>query len=501
MVFWKTCLAAMAAFLLTACGEEERRPDPVKLVSNPAELVFETAGGTLEVSITTSIKPTVSCPDSWVSLKEGSFGSNTFKLSVTAGENTGTGSRSTSIRVAGDKQNLTIPVTQKGVPSIPVAPTTALTPEIVFNAMAPGWNMGNQMDAINGGVSGETAWGNPKCTQATMNGVKAAGFKAVRICVTWEGHVGAAPGYRIEDRWLDRVAEIVGYAETAGLVAIVNTHHDESNWQDISKAYKDADRNEKVKAEMAALWTQIAQRFKDKGDWLVFESVNEIQDGGWGWSDDFKKNPDAQYKVLNEWNQVFVDAVRATGGNNATRWLGIPGYAANPGFTIKGLKLPEDHTDANRLMVAVHDYDPFDYTLKDPLVRQWGHTADPDKRVSSNDEQAVVAVFDNLKSAYLDKGIPVYLGEMGCSRHEDADFPYQKYYMEYFCKAAADRRLPMFLWDNGATGIGSERHGYIDHGTGKLVDEKARELVDLMVKAVTEKSSSYTLESVYNSAP
>ena len=93
MVFWKTCLAAMAAFLLTACGEEERRPDPVKLVSNPAELVFETAGGTLEVSITTSIKPTVSCPDSWVSLKEGSFGSNTFKLSVTAGENTGTGSR------------------------------------------------------------------------------------------------------------------------------------------------------------------------------------------------------------------------------------------------------------------------------------------------------------------------------------------------------------------------------------------------------------------------
>ena len=134
-------------------------------------------------------------------------------------------------------------------------------------------------------------------------------------------------------------------------------------------------------------------------------------------------------------------------------------------------------------------------------MRQWGHTADPDKRVSSNDEQAVVAVFDNLKSAYLDKGIPVYLGEMGCSRHEDADFPYQKYYMEYFCKAAADRRLPMFLWDNGATGIGSERHGYIDHGTGKLVDEKARELVDLMVKAVTEKSSSYTLESVYNSAP
>jgi aryl-phospho-beta-D-glucosidase BglC (GH1 family) len=123
------------------------------------------------------------------------------------------------------------------------------------------------------------------------------------------------------------------------------------------------------------VWTQIADHFKDKGEWLVFESLNEIQDGGWGWSDAFKKDPDTQYRILNEWNQIFVNAVRATGGNNATRWLGVPGYAANPGFTITGLVLPQDCTSANRLMVAVHDYDPYEYTLRDPLVRQWGHTA------------------------------------------------------------------------------------------------------------------------------
>ena len=100
-----------------------------------------------------------------------------------------------------------------------------------------------------------------------------------------------------------------------------------------------------------------------------------------------------------------------------------------------------------------------------------------------------------------DKNIPVYLGEMGCSRHSDEDFPYQLYYMEYFCKAAADRLLPMYVWDNGATGVGSEKHGYIDHGTGAFVDEKAKTLIGLMVKAVTTKDPSYTLESVYNSAP
>ena len=215
----------------------------------------------------------------------------------------------------------------------------------------------------------------------------------------------------------------------------------------------------------------------------------------------FRKNPGAQYKVLNEWNQTFVDAVRATGGQNATRWLGIPGYACNPGFTIAGLVLPTDYTSANRLMVAVHDYDPYDYTLKDPLIRQWGHTAAADKRLSGDNEKAVVDVFDNLKAAYLDQGIPVYLGEMGCSRHTVEDLPYQRYYMEYFCKAAADRLLPMYLWDNGAKGTGSERHAYIDHGTGQFVDDEARTLVGLMVKAVTTKDPAYTLQSVYDAAP
>ena len=586
----KSILAALAILsLIISCGGTEE-PTPVKLTSTPTELSFDANGGTKDLTLTSGIKPIVTCSESWIKLNEGSYASNSMKVNVTAEAHSGTAPRTASIRVIGDKQSLMIPVsqsvpqvtltvdktsvafdryggeatltvtstqqpsassdanwcgvkvgtidsdhktqvtllaganrtttagsgtvtiqcgtekvavkiTEEAFSSIATATATALTPEQVFTAMAPGWNMGNHMDAISNGVAGETVWGNPKCTQATFDGLKAAGFKAVRICVTWEGQIGEAPGYRINEKWLGRVEEIVGYAEKAGLVAIVNTHHDESYWLDISKAYNNATQHEKVKDKIFTVWTQIARRFKDKGEWLVFESFNEIQDGGWGWSAAFQSNPSAQYKVLNEWNQVFVDAVRATGGNNASRWLGIPGYAASPTFTIPGLVLPKDYTSANRLMVAVHDYDPYNYTLNTPLVRQWGHTADKDKRCSDYDEEGVVAVFENLKSAYLDRNIPVYLGEMGCSRHNDEDFPYQKYYMEYFCKAAADRLLPMYLWDNGATGTGPEKHAYIDHGTGKFTDEKAQTLIGLMVKAVTTKDPDYTLESVYDSAP
>ena len=479
----------------------QRHPE-VELTVSKSTLSFGRSGGEETFTVTSSTQPQVTSDASWLVIETGRIDKDhhsTVKVQAGASRKTEAGAGTLTVSCGG--KSVSVAVTQEAFVTPAVAAATALTAQMVFDAMGPGWNMGNHMDAINNGVSGETVWGNPKCTQATMDGVKAAGFKAVRICTTWEGHIGPAPAYRIEDSWLNRVAEIVGYAERAGLVAIVNTHHDESYWQDINKCYNNAANHEKVKDEVFAVWTQIAERFKDKGEWLVFESFNEIQDGGWGWSEAFRKNPGAQYKVLNEWNQTFVDAVRATGGENATRWLGIPGYACNPGFTIAGLVLPTDYTSANRLMVAVHDYDPYNYTLNNPLVRQWGHTADSDKRVSGDDEGAVVAVFEQLKAAYLDQGIPVYLGEMGCSRHAVEDLPYQRYYMEYFCKAAADRLLPMYLWDNGAKGTGPEKHAYIDHGTGQFADDEARTLVGLMVKAVTTKDPAYTLQSVYDAAP
>ena len=462
---------------------------------------FDRNGGEVTLTVTSMSQPTVKADAPWIVLETGWMDKDhhtPVKIKVAPNRMTAAGSG--TVTIACGSESATVAVSEEAL-VIPSAAASAITPQMVFDAMAPGWNMGNQMDAISNGVANETVWGNPKCTQATMDGVKAAGFKAVRICTTWAGHIGSAPDYTLDQAWLGRVVEIVGYAEKAGLVAIVNTHHDENEWQNIANCYNNPAENERTEAMLFRVWTQIAERLKDKGEWLVFESLNEIQDGGWGWSDAFKKDPDAQYKVLNRWNQIFVNAVRATGGNNATRWLGVPGYAANPGFTIAGLVLPQDYTSANRLMVAVHDYDPYDYTLKDPLVRQWGHTAQSSLRPGGNNEKAVVDVFDNLKAAYLDKGIPVYLGEMGCSRHEAADFPYQKYYMEYFCKAAADRLLPMYLWDNGAKGTGSEKHAYIDHGTGQFAGEDARTLVELMVKAVTTKDPSYTLQSVYDAAP
>ena len=179
----------------------------------------------------------------------------------------------------------------------------------------------------------------PRRTQATFNGVKAAGFTSARIPVSWLKMIGPAPDYKIDETWLNRVYEVVQYAHNAGLNVIVNTHHDENHgvdndyqWLDIKNAANNAALNAQIKEKIHAVWTQIANKFKDCGDWLIMEGFNELNDGGWGWSAEFRANPAKQCNILNEWNQVFVDAVRATGGNNATRWLGVPTYAANPQF-------------------------------------------------------------------------------------------------------------------------------------------------------------------------
>jgi endoglucanase len=203
--------------------------------------------------------------------------------------------------------------------------------------------------------------------------------------------------------------------------------------------------------------------------------------------------------VYNEWQQVFVDAVRSVGGENATRFLGIPGYCTNPDLTIKNLVLPKDEA-SNRLLVAVHFYDPYEYTLN-AKYGQWGHTAQSGKKESWGDESNVTTIFGNLKAAFTDKGIPVYIGEMGCvHRSNTTEESFRKYYLEYVCKAAKEYGLAPIYWDNGSSSAGAECSGLFNRTTGAYLNNGA-DVVGVMTNAVNNTDASYTLQSVYDKAP
>ena len=512
----KRILYILSLMLMTvSCGPNDPQvEDIVKLSIDETSLEFPAEGGEQTFTVTASEQVYLVPGDEWVSAKKSTKTGNNTVVTVEVQKNTVAQARETKISVVAGEEKMYVEVSQEAGEEVSGDGGNqggnqgggAVVPENNGNLawqfaerLGIGWNMGNHFDAQNNGVSGETFWGNPKATQATFTKVKAAGFNTVRIPVTWMGHIGEAPEYKIDEAWLDRVAEVVGYAEAAGLNAIVNMHHDGADskfWLDIKTAAKNPDVQKQILEQVGAMWGQIADKFKDKGDFLIFEAFNEIHDGGWGWGAN-RNDGGKQYKCLNEWNQAFVDAVRASGGENADRILGIPAYCTNVDISLESFVMPED-TANDRLMMSVHCYDPYDYTLA-ATKNEWGHTADASKKVAGDNEGDLKRVFEKIYVNYISKGIPVYMGEFGCvNRATVREQAFQQYYLKYYAKLAKTYGVPSIIWDNGAKGAGEEHHAFIDHGTGEFCSPEAKAAIQALISSYT---NALTLDDVYRNAP
>lgn len=494
----KQTILLLLSVMLLSCSSDKSVSATLEQPTE-TELSFEGIGGTLFTYVTlANAIPELTSDQEWCVPSVAVTNADKHTIAIAVAENETTESRTAIVTISYDNVSYNITISQ--------AAQTASQDDDTLYSLGLGWNLGNQLDAYANGVSDETCWGNPKATQELFDAVKKAGYSSVRIPITWMGHIGEAPTYTIDSDWMNRVGEIVGYAENAGLKAIINIHHDGAasekgvynGWLQIGKAATDATVNTETKAKIKAIWTQIAEYFKAKGNFLIFEGFNEIHDGGWGWGDN-RNDGGKQYSVFNEWLQVFVDAVRATGGNNATRYLGIPGYDTDAEITMASLKLPTD--PANHLLVAIHYYSPYEYTLENS-VSQWGHTAASDKKVSYGDESEMKAMFQKIKEKYIDNNIPIYLGEFGCVRRSNATAElFRRYYLEYICKAAKTYNLSLIFWDNGSTVTGREASGLFNRTTGAYLNTDAENAVSAMIKGYNTTDTNYTLETVYANAP
>ena len=214
-----------------------------------------------------------------------------------------------------------------------------------------GWNLGNHFDTSNMEWG---YWDGATPQPALFQKLAAAGAKTVRVPVTWSIHMIKGTN-TLDPAYLNEVAGVADMAIAAGLNVILNTHHD---WfeTDLGSAANQKLVAKSDSAAIANLWSQVATYFANYNDQLIFETFNEVHAG-----DDWGTGSDEQFKMLNKWNQYAVDAIRGSGGNNVTRWIGVSGYAANIDLTIKNLVLPTD--PANHIMVGVHCYDPYDFCL------------------------------------------------------------------------------------------------------------------------------------------
>ena len=354
-----------------------------------------------------------------------------------------------------------------------------------------GWNLGNHFD------TSDMQWGYwdgvATITAAPFNTLAGAGAKTVRIPVTWTNHMDATN--TIDAAYLNEVKAVVDLALNAGLNVIINTHHD-SFETTLGDCANDATTAEATAALIKTLWTQVATKFQSYDERLIFEAFNEIHAG-----DNWNSGSEAENALLNEWNKIAVDAIRSTGGNNATRWIAISHYAANVDQVIANLQIPEGD---NHIIVAAHCYDPYNFCLA-PVASgtdSWGHNANASTSVSGANEEYVIAQLYKLRQAYIEKGIPCYLGEYGCVIQTTANAnAFRKYYLEFYCRVAYLAGIPMFVWDNNgkATG-GDEENGYIDHATGAYVGDP--EIVPMMIKACTSTDEdNYWFDKIWSKSP
>lgn len=326
--------------------------------------------------------------------------------------------------------------------------------------MGAGWNLGNSLEANINGVPSETAWGNPVVTQAFIDRVRAAGFKTIRIPISYLAHIGPGPNYTINSAWLNRIQEIVNYAYNRGLYVLINMHGD--GYKTISGSWLICDSSDQatIRDKYQKVWQQVATRFQSYSEHLIFESMNEEFDGQWG-------NPTQPcYSNINSYNQIFVDTVRRSGGNNSSRWLLIPGWNTNIDYTTGnyGFVLPTDQyrspsipSNEQRIMISVHYYDPWDFTgTESGTITQWGPAAtNPAKKSTWGQEDFMDAQLRKMYNTFVVRGYPVFVGEYGSIDKTSFDSSNNRYRADFARTLVASAKrygAATAYWDNGFNG-------------------------------------------------
>ena len=324
--------------------------------------------------------------------------------------------------------------------------------------MKSGWNLGNTFDAYNGysihasGISMETSWVNAKTTQKLIAAVKDAGFNTIRIPVSWHNHVDENDV--IDREWIERVREVADWALDLGMYVIVNVHHD----NDVKYLYPDSAHYDRSAAYLTSVWTQMAEMFRDCDDHLILESMNEPRLVGtqyeWNWNAGSAACKEAA-ECINRLNQLFVDTVRASGGNNATRYLAVPAYCASPWYASDAaFTLPADSAE-NRIIVSAHAYTPYDFALN---LNSKDRTFDLEKDQGKKNE--ISGFLDKLYNKFVKNGIPVMMDEFG-ALDKQGNLQARVNFTAYYVASASARGITCVWWDNHGFSGNGERFGLI----------------------------------------
>lgn len=469
-------VALVATTAFAACGgddNDDKTPAVSELSLSTTSIVFTKDGGTQTVNVQSAQQVTARSSADWLTVSVGTMSSalKVTPVTVVAAPNTTTAERTATVTIAAGTTTKTVAVSQaKGdEPVVEPTPEPQPTAEITATArdlarlMYPGWNLGNTMEPPVNGLNAETSWQPTKTTQQVIDYVAQQGFKSVRIPCSWNIHADA-DGH-INAQWTARVKEVVDYCIKAGLYVVLNDHWD-NGWIETNGFSDLSEANVAAKADrLKTLWTQIATAFRDYGDHLLLAGLNE-------------PNCDSQQKTdaLLRYEQAFIDAVRATGGNNAQRTLIVQGPSTDIEKTDQYYDVTRlNDTAADRLMVEVHFYTPWNLCgmEKDEswgkMFYYWGqgnHLTGSSHNATWGEESDLKKLFQRMKQKFVDRGYPVYIGEYGCqwrdvSKQSGESQAQHDQSVKLFHKTVNEQAVTMgmvpVVWDINAASQGGTR--------------------------------------------
>ena len=452
MTSYKMIGFLIAALFFTGCKKKDTIAP--ELTVSPSEVTLPSEGGAADVTINGNAQWSVNnSASSWLQLSQTS-GSGSTTIKLTAALNTTGASRSTVLSVNssnGQARRVTVSQTNRLYPSYnssPKAPDATGMSSTAVQLAAKinlGLNLGNTFEA----PGGETGWGSPVITESFIKYVKQLGFNAIRMPCSFDwSHVDNKATAHIDQNWLNRVKEVIGYCVNNDMYVLLNIHWD-GGWLENNCT---PNKRDSVNAKQKAYWEQIATAMRDFDEHLMFASANEPN------ADDATK-----MAVLLSYHKTFVDAVRSTGGKNTYRCLVIQGSSD----WISLNAFPTDPTP-NKLMFEEHNYTPFQFTALDgdanwgKMFYYWGaghhSTIEPERNPNWGEESEQTKWFDKMKSMFIDKNIPVMMGEYGAYRRggsnnvpKDLDTHNASvdYWITYVTKEALARGIKPFWWDTG----------------------------------------------------
>ena len=368
--------------------------------------------------------------------------------------------------------------------------TVAETSVVMAQNMAIGWNLGNTLDATkdyeqNTGIDTETYWGMPATTESMITAVKNAGFKTIRIPVSWHNHITETTNYTIDSEWMTRVKQIVDWAYNKNKCVIINIHHDNLS---IGFALSDnAEIQAQSKTYIEKIWTQIATTFSTYDNRLVFEVLNEPRDIDGKFAEqksyinnsEWWSNQKTVMDIITSYEQVGINAIRSVAGNE-NRFIMVPGYAASGSDSsmLALYTMPTD-TATDKLLLSTHAYSPYAFAMYD------SNQSEDDTVFDNTDKASLDSIFSYLKSNYTDKGIGVVMGE--ASATDKNNLSDRVAWATYYFTKAKEAGIPVVLWDNmvtantpNSTDIG-ERHGYYNRNENSWYFPT---MIEAMMKAV-----------------